>query len=161
MTIKIQQIIVTTGLIALLASCSSVSFSNPFGSSNKEQSRIPQNATAYVCEDNKQFYVRMQNNGNDAWLIYPDHEVNLTKASDSSNRFTSGVISLVINGAETTLNDGEKIAYTACKAQVNSKWVRLDLVDGQEMQFYQLVRRIRETYFPSFIACLPFKKSVI
>ena len=76
------------------------------------------NATAYVCEDNKQFYVRMQNNGNEAWLIYPDHEVSLAKASDGSNRFTSGVITLVINGAETTLNDGEKIAYTACKAQV-------------------------------------------
>ena len=60
----------------------------------------------------------MLNNGNDAWLIYPDHEVNLAKAADSSNRFVSGVITLTINNAETTLNDGEKIAYTGCKPQV-------------------------------------------
>ncbi len=120
MTVKFNKILVTASLIALLPACSSISLSNPFGSGSKEQSRTPQNATAYVCEGNKRFYVRMQNNGNDAWLIYPDHEVNLTKTSDSSNRYTSGVISLVINGAETTLNDGEKIAYTACKAQVKT-----------------------------------------
>ena len=111
---------VTASLIALLPACSSMSLSNPFSSSNREQSLTPKNATAYVCEGNKQFYVRMLNNGNDAWLIYPDHEVNLTKASDNSNRFTSGVISLVINGAETTLNDGEKIAYTSCKVLVKA-----------------------------------------
>ena len=120
MNIKFIQIIFTASLMALLSSCSSISLSNPFGSGNKEQSRTPQNATAYVCEGNKQFYVRMQNNGNDAWLIYPDHEVNLTKASGGNNRFTSGVITLVINGAETTLNDGEKIAYTACKSQIKT-----------------------------------------
>ncbi len=120
MTIKFNQLLFTAGLIALLTSCSTIGISNPFGSDTKEQSRTPQNATAYVCENSKQFYVRMQNNGNDAWLIYPDHEVNLTKAADGNNRFTSGVIVLVINGAETTLNDGEKIAYTACKPQLKN-----------------------------------------
>lgn len=110
--------VLAIGAVALLTSCSSISFSNPFGSSNKELSRTPENAIAYECEGNKGFYVRMQNNGNDAWLMYPDHEVNLTKASDNNNKFTSGVIVLFINGDETTLNDGEKIAYTACKPQV-------------------------------------------
>lgn len=118
MTFKLNQILFTASLIVMLPSCGSMSFSHPFGSRNMEQSRTPQNATAYVCDDNKQFYVRMQNNGNEAWLIYPDHEVSLAKASGGNNRFTSGVITLEINGAETTLNDGEKIAYTACKAQV-------------------------------------------
>jgi len=28
------------------------------------------------------------------------------------------VITLLINGDATTLNDGEKVAYTGCKAQV-------------------------------------------
>ena len=79
---------------------------------------MPQNATAYVCEGNKRFHVRMLNNGNEAWLIYPDHEVSLTKSSGGGNRYTSGLITLVINGDETTLNDDEKIAYTACKPQV-------------------------------------------
>lgn len=115
MTIKFNPLLLAVGCIALLPSCSTIGIPNPFGSAAAEQSRTPQNATAYVCDGNKQFYVRMQNNG-DAWLIYPDHEVNLTKTADN-NRFTSGVITLVINGDETTLNDGEKIAYTACKPQ--------------------------------------------
>lgn len=116
----IAKLLFTISTPALLASCSTIGISNPFGANTKEQSRAPQNATAYLCEGNKRFYVRMQNNGNDAWLIYPDHEVNLTKAKETNNRFSSGVITLVINGAETTLNDGEKIAYTACKPQVNN-----------------------------------------
>jgi len=117
MTKKLNQLMIVASLIALQPSCSSFSY-NPFNTGVKEQSRAPQNATAYTCDEGKQFYVRIQNNGNDAWLIYPDHEVNLTKSTDNSNRFTSGVITLLINGDATTLNDGEKIAYTGCKAQV-------------------------------------------
>lgn len=118
MTIQLHQFSLALALTATLSSCSSISFSNPFGDNNKELSRTPQNATEYICEGNKRFYVRMLNNGNDAWLIYPDHEVNLSKASEGNNRFTSGIISLVINGDATTLNDGEKIAYAGCKPQV-------------------------------------------
>lgn len=122
MTIKLNQLFpqsfLALVLLVLLPSCSSINFLNPFGTDSKEQSRTPPNATEYICDGNKRFYVRMLNNGNDAWLIYPDHEVNLTQSSDASNRFTSGVIALVINGAETTLNDGEKIAYSACKPSV-------------------------------------------
>ena len=99
----------------LLTACSTINL-NPFSSGTKENARAPANAISYICEGNKQFYVRMLNNGNEAWLIYPDHEVALSKAA-ASNRYTSGAIALVINGDETTLNDGEKIAYTACKAQ--------------------------------------------
>ncbi len=117
MTNKLNQFIMVTILITMLASCSSVNL-NPFSKGTKEQSRVPKNAIAYDCEGGKQFYLSMLNNGNDAWLIYPDHEVNLTKSSDNNNRYTSGVITLLINGNETTLNDGEKIAYTACKPEV-------------------------------------------
>jgi hypothetical protein len=98
----------------MLAACSSIP--NPFDTSTKELSKAPANATEYVCEGNKRFYVRMLNGDKDAWLIYPDHEVNLPKIED--NRYGSGVITLVFNGADaTTLNDGEKVAYTGCKAQ--------------------------------------------
>ncbi|HYN54831.1 MAG TPA: hypothetical protein VES38_09010 [Methylotenera sp.] len=117
MTIKLTPLLCMLMILSVLPSCRTIGITNPFGSGNVEQSRIPANATGYLCEGNKQFYVRMLSNG-DAWLIYPDHEVNLTKSSDNNNRFTSGAITLLINGAETTLNDGEKIAYTACKPQV-------------------------------------------
>lgn len=118
MTAQLKTLWLALGLLTLLPACSSISLSNPFGSDSKEQSRTPANATEYICEGNKRFYVRMLNNGNDAWLIYPTHEVNLTKASDGNNRFTSGIIALEINGDATTLHDGEKIAYTACKPQL-------------------------------------------
>lgn len=117
MTKKLNRLFIVTCLIAMQPSCSSFSF-NPFSTGVKEQSRVPSNATAYQCEGNQQFYVRMQNNGNDAWLIYPDHEVNLMNSADNKNRFTSGVITLLLNGDQTTLNDGEKIAYTGCKPQL-------------------------------------------
>ena len=117
MTKKLNQWIIVASLIALQPSCSSFNL-NPFSASGQEQSRGPQNAIAYQCDEGKQFYVRMLNNGNDAWLIYPDHEVNLAKSTDNSNRFTSGNITLLINGDATTLNDGEKIAYTGCKPPV-------------------------------------------
>lgn len=117
MTINRNSLCIALGLLALLPSCSSMGISNPFGAKNKELSRTPAGSTEYVCEGNKRFYVRMLNNGNDAWLIYPDHEVNLVKSEGSTTRYTSGVITLDISGAEATLNDGEKIAYTACKPQ--------------------------------------------
>jgi len=123
MTIKLNQWYpqaVILGLMLLLTACGSMSLSNPFASKSKSGLGVPENATAYVCEGNKRFYVRMLNNGNDAWLIYPDHEVNLSKASDNNNRFTSGVITLLLNDDATTLNDGEKIAYTGCKAQAKN-----------------------------------------
>lgn len=114
-----NKLILMIALLVTLPSCSLIGISNPFGSDSQEHSRSPQNATAYLCDSNMKFYVRMQNNGNEAWLIYPTHEVSLTKASDSNNRFISGAITLVINGDETTLNDGEKIAYVGCKPQTN------------------------------------------
>jgi membrane-bound inhibitor of C-type lysozyme len=117
MTKKLNQWVALASLIVVLPACSSFSL-NPFDSSVKEQSRTPQNAIAYECNEGKQFYVQMLNHGNDAWLIYPDHEVNLTKSTDNPNKFTSGNIALFINGNDTTLSDGEKIAYTGCKLPV-------------------------------------------
>lgn len=117
MTLKFKPLFFALGFIALLPSCSSINL-NPFATSTNEQTLTPPNSTEYICDGNKSFYVRMLNNGNDAWLIYPDHEVNLAKSAAVSNRFTSGAIELEINGDATTLNDGDKIAYTACKPQV-------------------------------------------
>lgn len=81
---------------------------------------MPADAVQYVCDGKQQFYVRMLNNGNDAWLIYPDHEVNLPRTG-GDNRYASGAITLVLSGDQTTLNDGDKIAYTNCKPQQQKK----------------------------------------
>jgi membrane-bound inhibitor of C-type lysozyme len=84
------------------------------GGSASSQAKVPANATEYQCTNGKKFYVRMLDGGATAWLIYPDRETALTKAS-SGNRYTNGVAVLEINGSEATLNDGPTIAYSGCK----------------------------------------------
>lgn len=105
----------------LLSACSVVAPFKVFKSETKERSKNPENATEYVCEGNKRFFIRMLNNGNDAWLIFPDHEVNLAKSSTEKNRYTSGSITLALEGDQTTLTDGDVLSYTACKAQAKPK----------------------------------------
>jgi len=116
MAIKFTSIATAISLALLATACSKISLSNPFGAS-KENASPYANATHYVCADKKHFYVRMLNNNAQAWLIYPDHEVSLSQNGTDKNRYTSGAISLVLNGNQTTLNDGEKISYSACQVQ--------------------------------------------
>ncbi len=118
MIVFFKQVALATLLSLLLASCRSIGLTNPFGSKDKSISPVPEDAIEYICDANKHFYVRMLNNGADAWLIYPDHEVNLMKAAGSNTRYTSGIITLELNAQNTTLNDGDKVAYVACKPQV-------------------------------------------
>lgn len=112
------KLLISAAMLTLVSACSTIKIPNPFSSDAKALGNAPVNATGYLCEGNKRFYVRMLNNGNDAWLIYPDHEVNLNKTGDG--RYTSGVITLIITGADTSLDDGEKIAYKACKVQAKN-----------------------------------------
>lgn len=104
-------------LLFLLAGCGSISLSNPFGDGSRERSTAPQNAAHYLCENNKHFYVRMLNNGQDAWLIYPDHEVNLPKMSSGDKRYSNGKAILDLSGAEATLTDGDTVNYNGCKVE--------------------------------------------
>jgi membrane-bound inhibitor of C-type lysozyme len=111
--------IITIIVAALsLSACSMFKPFKIFNTETQERSRNPENATEYVCENNKHFFVRMLNKGSDAWLIFPDHEVNLAQSTTEKNRYVSGAITLVLNGEQTTLTDGDVLAYTGCKAQV-------------------------------------------
>ncbi len=114
-----QTYIIAVAIFTLsLTACSVLKPLKVFNTETKERSKNPENATEYVCENNKRFFVRMLNKGSDAWLIFPDHEVNLARSSDDKNRYVSGAITLVVNGEQTTLTDGDVLAYTGCKAQV-------------------------------------------
>lgn len=102
----------------MLGACSSMSVDTvwPFG--KDEGPGHPKRlagATEYQCESGKRFHVRLADNGNTAWLIYPDREVALAKQA-SATRYSNGVAALEINGAEATLKDGPSIAYNGCKA---------------------------------------------
>ena len=105
-----------------LAACSSVGVDKlwPFdNNSGSGDIRLPADTAQYQCAGGKRFQVRTVDNGNMVWLIYPDREVSLTKASGS--RYTNGVAVLEINAAESTLSDGAGIAYTGCKALASKR----------------------------------------
>ena len=106
----------------LLSACGGIDKYNPFSETKPAPAYRPENAIEYQCDKNKRFYVRMQDKGNAAWLIYPNREVNLDKvAGGSGTRYSNGIAVLEINGAEATLNDGPNIVYTGCKAAVVQK----------------------------------------
>lgn len=104
------------GLALMLSGCGGMKLW-PFGE-DKAQGRSsgPKNATLYQCQAGKQFYVRQQ--GDNAWLIYPDREVALAKgtAVDGALRYSNGIAVLAIKGNEASLNDGPGIAYSGCQA---------------------------------------------
>lgn len=102
-------------LILSACSTSNILSGDIFNGKVRELPRTPVGSVAYVCDNNAQFYVRMLNNGNDAWVIYPDHEVSLPKQADG--RFTNGTAVFTPGADGATLTDGEKVNYTACKAQ--------------------------------------------
>jgi membrane-bound inhibitor of C-type lysozyme len=107
-----------TAMGVSLSACSSLSVDKvwPFGDeSSPSQPKRLANTTEYQCEGGKRFHVRYADNGNIAWLIYPDREVSLAKDS-SATRYTNGIAVLEINGTEASLKDGPAVAYTGCKA---------------------------------------------
>ncbi|HEY8067885.1 MAG TPA: hypothetical protein VIF38_03255 [Burkholderiales bacterium] len=91
-------------LPALLAACGGISL-NPF--SEKESTgldRRPANATEYVCQGGKRFYVRNLEAGA-VWLIAPDREIRLEKLAGGETRYGVGRTVLEINGPDAMLAD--------------------------------------------------------
>jgi membrane-bound inhibitor of C-type lysozyme len=84
------------------------------GSDGPSQPKRLINATEYQCENGKRFYVRLENNGGTAWVIYPDREVALAKQADAT-RYSNGVALLEINGGTASLKD-DSLVYGACQA---------------------------------------------
>lgn len=104
-------------LILAVAACSSVDKYNPFTEEKPAEAYKPSNATEYLCEGNKRFFVRMLDKENAVWLIYPEREVRLEKPAEATaSRYTNSVAVLEINGTEAALSDGPNINYTQCKA---------------------------------------------
>jgi membrane-bound inhibitor of C-type lysozyme len=80
----------------------------------QDRSRVPANATAYQCNGGKRFYVRRLEEGAAVWLILPDREVRLAKASES--RYSNGIAVLDLSGSDATLADGTPAVWSGCKA---------------------------------------------
>jgi hypothetical protein len=89
----------------LLAACSTVKDLLPFGEKEStELDRRPANATEYVCQGGKRFYVRNLEAGA-VWLIAPDREIRLEKLAGGETRYGSGRTVLEISGPDAMLAD--------------------------------------------------------
>lgn len=101
-------------MTALLSACSNISLW-PFGREEiRERPRTPTNASSYQCANGKRFYLRKLDDGA-AWVIFPDREVRLDKATGSGNRYSNGIAVLTLNGNEATLEDGAANSFAGCK----------------------------------------------
>ena len=116
--LKLSVLSLLSALLLNACSTSSILSGDIFNGKSREQPRTPAGSVAYFCDNNAQFYVRMLNNASDAWVIYPDHEVNLPKQADG--RYTNGTAVFTPSTEGATLTDGEKVNYTSCKAQVTT-----------------------------------------
>ena len=113
----IQSLWVGMLTLPLLSACSSVQVWPFDGKSSSSSSHTLAGASHYQCAAGKDFYLRLVDNGANAWLIYPDREVFLTRDA-SGKRYSNGVAVLDLANPEATLNDGKTIAYSACKVMV-------------------------------------------
>jgi hypothetical protein len=98
---------------ATLAGCGGASLW-PFGSSGTELSRKPADATEYLCEGGKVFYVRNLDAGA-VWLIAPDRQIRLEKpATETGTVYTAGKIRLELAAQGATLLD-PPAQFLGCK----------------------------------------------
>ena len=104
------------GAAALLTACAGSGWW-PFGGPSADPStRVPPGATDYRCAGNKRLFVRHAADGKSAWVIFPDREFRLDRASASSGeRFTNGGSTLLVNGDEVALEEGGTRLFTECK----------------------------------------------
>lgn len=99
----------------LLGACSTIRDILPFGEKEStELSRKPANATEYVCQGGKRFYVRSLDAGA-VWLIAPDREIRLEKLAGAEGlRYGAGRVVLEISGPDAMLTD-PPTAFAGCK----------------------------------------------
>ncbi|MDP1952184.1 MAG: MliC family protein [Betaproteobacteria bacterium] len=116
---RITRTAAIAGATLLLGACSSVNLDvlSFGGAKEQDTSRAPAGATAYQCDANKRLLVRYLDNGAAAWVMLPDREFRLNKAtSGGANRYSNGSTTLEINDAGATLSDGAAVTHAGCKA---------------------------------------------
>lgn len=108
--------LILAGATLMLSACSSVDLWLFGGSKEQDLSRPPPGATAYACEGGKRLFVRYLDNGAAAWVILPDREFRLNKASsDGGTRYSNGNATLEVKDGGTTLSDGAVVTHAGCK----------------------------------------------
>jgi len=101
----------------LLGACSSVNLDvlSFGGAKEQDTSRAPAGATAYQCDAGKRLFVRYLDNGAAAWVILPEREFRLNRATAGTN-YSNGSATLDIKDNVVTLLDEAKPTHVDCKA---------------------------------------------
>ncbi|HEX8988416.1 MAG TPA: hypothetical protein VF816_10675 [Rhodocyclaceae bacterium] len=106
-------IVLAAALGLSLGACSSIRVW-PFGDDKPQAGpRIPANAVAYQCANGTRFYVRKLEDDSAIWLILPDREVRLSKASEG--HYSNAATVLDLSAGEASLADGPA-NLRGCKA---------------------------------------------
>jgi hypothetical protein len=102
-------------LVSVLGGCGGSWW--PFGGSSDESNRVPAGASEFVCAQGKRLYVRLPEEGRSAWVILPEREFRLERASDG--RYSSASTTLSLQGDAASLDiDGQR-QYADCKRKAN------------------------------------------
>lgn len=108
--------IILAGISGLLFGCKSVELPSMFDKGTKEVPRYGKDAQHYQCENYQSFGLKLSANGDEAWVMLPDHEVALMRDATDKQHYHYGTMHLHLNGDQTTLDDSEHLHLKACKA---------------------------------------------
>lgn len=100
---------------ALLIGCKSFEIPNPFEKGTKETPRYGKEAVHYQCENFQSFGLKLSQNGEEAWVMLPDHEVGLVRDANDKQLYHYGTMDLRLNGDQTTLDDSDHLHLKNCK----------------------------------------------
>lgn len=100
-----------------LYGCASFEFPSMFDKGSKEVPRYGKAAVHYQCENYQSFGLKLSENGEEAWVMLPDHEMNLSRDANDKQLYHYGTMDLHLNGDQTTLDDSDHLHLKGCKAE--------------------------------------------
>ena len=116
-----KKIFVSALALCRLSGCKSVQLPTLFNKGPKELPRYGTDAGYYQCANNQSFGLRMSEHGEEAWLMLPDHEVNLNRDATDKSLYHYGTVDLRLNGDNTTLDDADHLHFKDCKPSAPPK----------------------------------------
>lgn len=111
-----SQFFMMAALSALLFGCKSFEMPSMFDKGTKEMPRYGKEAIHYQCENYQSFGLLLSENGEEAWVMLPDHEVGLARDANDKQLYHYGTMDLRLNGEQTTLDDSDHLHLKNCKA---------------------------------------------
>ena len=111
-------------LLAMVSSflfgCKSFEMPRIFEKGTRETPRYGKDAIHYQCENFQSFGLKLSKDGEDAWVMLPDHEVGLVRDAKDKQLYHYGTMDLRLNGDQTTLDDSDHLHLKNCKPQQDS-----------------------------------------